>query len=166
MIAKVNWKETKWALVVLLAGGLFGSLLTSAYLSAGPIATTDQEVNTSNKAQWKRAKYIPNTLAVYAVSSKGEAEDSDPVVIMVGQVMADVVLPGKSEEKRILGLCYMYVNEEDLTRFPHALMVVQRDNIPCEVLDTSNPVQGLEQLRKAYAEAYGISVDDLPPIEE
>lgn len=165
MIAKVNWKRATWYLGVMLIGSLAGAFVATSLLSAGPISSVNPEENTSTKTRWKAAKYVPNTLAVYTIQKNDEVSQSEPVVILIGQVLADVVLPGQDSTKRVRGLAYMNLNQDDLVRFPHALMAVHRDEITCDVIDTANQVQGLDQIRASYAKAFGLEVEELPPIE-
>jgi len=152
----------KWLLGVALASGLTGSALTMVHLRAAPVEITSQE-NLSSKPIWKAARYNPNTLAAYTLRSNPSDEESDPIVIIVGQVVAKLVLPGESDIRMMNGLAYMYVTEEDLNEFPSALEVAKRDKITCDIIDTENTAKGLIELRNAYSRAHGISLAELLP---
>ena len=157
-----NRTNVKWFLAVALASGLTGSVLTMVHLRAAPMEIP-AEKNTSTKPIWKAAKYIPHTVAAYTIRIDPDDVESEKIVVLIGQIMAKVVLPGKSETSIMYGLAYMHLNEEDLQEFPSAMKIAKREKILCDVIDTENTVKGLQQIRIAYAKAHNITLDELIP---
>ena len=166
MTKKNDWKQKRWPLTVSLTSGLIGALLTIAYTNAGPIKIEEGN-KTSNKIQYIAASYknTPNALVALVIRPDSDKRDSPPVIVLVGQINAKVILPGHTDPVSADIMGYMYVTQEDLKEFPHPLKLINRSTIDGHLIDTKNTMAGLMTLRKVYAEAQGLSLDE-PDREE
>ncbi len=154
-----HWRRLFFVSPALLLISLCAGLWAISNLTAAPISAFKK--NLSSKPIVRSAAYVPQTVAAYVVRLDPDNKESTPTVILVGQLVADVVMPGESEAAKVKALGYMYVTENNLHEFPTAEEIAKKDRMECHAIDTLDMPKALRQLRKVYADAHGVPVAEL-----
>jgi len=142
------WKRTIWPFVAMLVGGLIGGVITFAHVRAAPTAIPKVALQ---QPAMHSVKYVPGLCAVFTLWPKPDQAQNEPIRLLVGVVRRPFQLPGDDSVTERQDLCYMYLNEEDLTHFPSARKLGTRDDgIVCDLINTVDTVKGLDQLKHAF----------------
>ena len=157
-------KQIRWVVVASLTSGAVSALLTKAHLQAAPIGVP-RRVNTQSEPEITAASYIPNSVATYTFRTDPNDPKSDPLVVLVGMVQVEMVMPGQNKPHGVLTFGYTYITESDLRKFPTAMNLAEREEgIFCGPIDVKDFDSALKTVRQTYAEAHGLKLDELPPI--
>ncbi|HCK42629.1 MAG TPA: hypothetical protein DHW22_13470 [Planctomycetaceae bacterium] len=158
--ARTDWKrvylnKVPWVLGVSLASGLIGALLTMAHLQAKPIDLPLVQKNTTTQPVVHSVTYVPGKLWTYTLRSEPDNDKSPPIVFLLGELDARLVLPGESKITKSTSFGFMYLNENAIKKFPKAIKLATiEEGIVAQRIDTVNAVRGLQQLKDAYAKAH------------
>lgn len=162
MVLVKNSKQVRRLIGISFLSGVFITAFMMRFIFAGPLEVPE-DLNPSDKPVFKNASYVPHTLAALAVRSDPEDKNSKPVVIVVGQLVVEAVMPGTNKSSKGQAVAYMYVTERDLKRFPTALEAAKRDQMACEVLDAEDLIMSRLKLKKFYAQVHDSTTADAAP---
>ena len=145
-------------LLACVVSAILGSAVTFQSLSAGPLDIREP-LNTGTEPIFRSATYVPQSVAAYIIEPDSDDPNASTRLLLIGQVLTEVIMPGGNVPRKSRALGYMYIEKEDLKRFPTALQLVRSEDLVCHPIDTKNFKKGLFQLKKAYSEAFNLSVD-------
>ena len=162
-IVRESWVRTG---AISLIGFVAGIAFAAIHSPAAPLSLENQ-TNTTKEPIVKTAKYnrTPNALSALVLSTDpSNTDQGKPIVILIGLIDAEVIMPGQSKTVNADVLAYSYLDQADLKELPSAKALFDRSiksAIDGHHLDVINTINGVNQLRRVFAEAQGIQYSDL-----